>query len=74
MAILSDWIVHGLSPGWITIVSSVLVLMGFVVISLSTRQEQLEQAREIELQEQQEANAIPLTPVEPAAEYKELAH
>ncbi|KAF1323397.1 Drug/metabolite transporter, partial [Globisporangium splendens] len=74
MAILSDWIVHGLSPGWVTIVSSVLVLGGFVVISLSTRQEQLEQTREIELQEQQEANAIPLTPVEPTAEYKELAH
>ncbi|GAB9465047.1 hypothetical protein Gpo141_00002467 [Globisporangium polare] len=67
MAILSDWIVHGLSPSYVTVISSVLVLGGFVVISLSTRKDQLQEVAA------GNENATPLTPVTPAAEYKELA-
>lgn len=67
MAILSDWIVHGLSPSYVTVISSVLVLGGFIVISLSTRKDQLEEVAAAN------ANEIPLTPVTPATEYKELA-
>ncbi|TYZ63940.1 hypothetical protein PybrP1_002907 [[Pythium] brassicae (nom. inval.)] len=69
MAILSDWWVHDMAPTYVTVLSSVLVLAGFVVISLSTRKDQLEQvARERRAAD----GAVPLTPVEPSTAYQEL--
>lgn len=73
MAILSDWWVHDISPTYVTVISSLLVLAGFVVISLSTRKDQLEEAAKQQASEW-DADAVPLTPTEPSTAYKQVNH
>ncbi|RLN94022.1 hypothetical protein BBJ28_00021422 [Nothophytophthora sp. Chile5] len=69
MAILSDWIINDMSPSYVTLISSVLVLGGFVVIAISTRKDQLRELAEKEAAVA--AAAVPLTPKSPATDYKE---
>ncbi|RLN71816.1 hypothetical protein BBJ29_004859 [Phytophthora kernoviae] len=65
MAILSDWIVNDISPNYVTLISSVLVLGGFVVIAFNTRQEQLRAESEAKA----EAAEVP-SPKSPATSYR----
>jgi solute carrier family 35, member F5 len=69
MAILSDWIIHGIAPTYVTIISSLLVLGGFVTITLSTRKEQLETK-----QEQQRALETPSLASPATSQYKQIDH
>uniref|UniRef100_H3HBB0 EamA domain-containing protein n=1 Tax=Phytophthora ramorum TaxID=164328 RepID=H3HBB0_PHYRM len=66
MAILSDWIVNDISPNYVTLISSVLVLGGFVVLAVTTRKEQLSAGAE-----QESSNfAEVLSPKSPATDYR----
>ncbi|KAL4110084.1 hypothetical protein PRIC1_001777 [Phytophthora ramorum] len=68
MAILSDWIVNDISPNYVTFISSVLVLGGFVVLAVSTRKEQLRTGAETEWESSSSAGA--LSPKSPATKYR----
>ncbi|KAG7380727.1 hypothetical protein PHYPSEUDO_006909 [Phytophthora pseudosyringae] len=62
MAIFSDWIVNDITPGYVTFISSVLVLAGFVVLAITTRKEQLSDSCN--------AAEVP-SPKSPATQYRE---
>ncbi|KAL4161141.1 hypothetical protein PRNP1_001696 [Phytophthora ramorum] len=66
MAILSDWIVNDISPNYVTLISSVLVLGGFVVLAVTTRKEQLSAGAEQESSNSAEV----LSPKSPATDYR----
>ncbi|KAJ8550627.1 hypothetical protein ON010_g10441 [Phytophthora cinnamomi] len=68
MAIFSDWIVNDIKPGWVTFLSSVLVLGGFVVLAITTRKEQLSAGAETEQESSDAAEA--LSPKSPATHYR----
>lgn len=65
MAIFSDWIVNDMKPTWVTYVSSVLVLGGFVVLAVTTRKEQLSAGAETERE-----STDALSPKSPATQYR----
>ncbi|GMF28980.1 unnamed protein product [Phytophthora fragariaefolia] len=68
MAIFSDWIVNDIKPGWVTFVSSFLVLAGFVVLAITTRKEQLNAGAPTE-QESFDAAEVH-SPKSPATQYR----
>ncbi|ETI46786.1 hypothetical protein F443_08868 [Phytophthora nicotianae P1569] len=65
MAIFSDWIVNDIKPGYITFISSALVLGGFVVLAVTTRKEQLSAGKE-----QDASNTEIPSPKSPATQYR----
>ncbi|KAE9034532.1 hypothetical protein PR003_g9173 [Phytophthora rubi] len=65
MAIFSDWIVNDMKPTWVTYVSSVLVLGGFVVLAVTTRKEQLSAGADTERE-----STDALSPKSPATQYR----
>jgi len=71
MAIFSDWIVNDMKPGYITFISSVLVLGGFVVLAITTRKEQLSAGAETERESSASADAR--SPKSPAAQYERMS-
>ncbi|KAG7391158.1 hypothetical protein PHYBOEH_006785 [Phytophthora boehmeriae] len=68
MAFLSDWIVNDISPNYITLISSVLVLGGFVVIVINTHQEQPSVEPEVTIRTS-EADGV-RSPKSPVAAYR----
>ncbi|EGZ25188.1 hypothetical protein PHYSODRAFT_479536 [Phytophthora sojae] len=69
MAIFSDWIVNDIKPGWVTFVSSALVLGGFVVLAITTRKEQLSAGAEAQHEAPTDAAEV-LSPKSPATQYR----
>jgi solute carrier family 35 protein F5 len=74
LAIFSDWIVNDISPNYVTIISGVLVVAGFIVCGVDTRKDQLAQAAQASAEDEIEPTGVPLTPVSPATEFKEVTH
>lgn len=74
LAIFSDWIVNDISPNYVTIISGVLVVAGFIVCGVDTRKDQLAQAAQASNEDEVEPTGVPLTPVSPATEFKEVTH